>query len=341
MNRSRERNAPLLRRHETDRVAIASARPSARCDARNPPSASEIVIDHVRNPVHVNPARGDIRGDEHRTSPDLNSLSAADAGLRAIRVQRRGADLAASSRPRDAIRPMLVRAKISTESSAASRSRCIRSAGFKLDDTSYTSCVTSPRDSRGVRSARSRRVLKLMRERLDFFESDAENISVCRFFGRPHDPADLREEAHIEHAVGFIEDQELDAEKLPCRCPIRSSSRPGVAITGPRPSGAPRSATLSHPPNTVAIRNGRYSRRRAHSPRSAPPVPASARPPRTRPRRGPDRASWRASKESAARTPRLSRAGLRDADQIMSAGFAESLPSGSASVRYNRRPGQL
>ena len=46
----------------------------------------------------------------------------------------------------------------------------------------------------------------------------AEKNSVCRVNGTIlHDALDIGDEAHVEHAVGFVDDQELDAgqQQLP------------------------------------------------------------------------------------------------------------------------------
>ena len=43
----------------------------------------------------------------------------------------------------------------------------------------------------------------------------AEKNSVCRLAGSLRDdPADVVDEAHVEHAVGFVEDEDFDAIEL-------------------------------------------------------------------------------------------------------------------------------
>ena len=59
----------------------------------------------------------------------------------------------------------------------------------------------------------------------------AEKNSVCRLIGSLRDDfADVVDEAHVEHAVGFVEHEEFDLAELaaPLLC-TRSSRRPGVA----------------------------------------------------------------------------------------------------------------
>ena len=45
-----------------------------------------------------------------------------------------------------------------------------------------------------------------------------------------HDPVDLRLEPHVQHAVGLVQDEDLDARQLDGVAVARSCSRPGVAI---------------------------------------------------------------------------------------------------------------
>ena len=46
-------------------------------------------------------------------------------------------------------------------------------------------------------------------------ENVAEKSSVCRAAGMQRDdPLDVRDEAHVEHAVGFVEDQDLDLAEV-------------------------------------------------------------------------------------------------------------------------------
>ena len=58
----------------------------------------------------------------------------------------------------------------------------------------------------------------------------AEKNSVWRFFGSLRDDlADVVDEAHVEHAVGFVEHEEFDLPSLSPLLWTRSSRRPGVA----------------------------------------------------------------------------------------------------------------
>ena len=74
-------------------------------------------------------------------------------------------------------------------------------------------------------------------------ENVAENIRFWRCGGSSaRILLDVRQEAHVEHPVGLVEDEDLDlAEVGDAVWPTRSSSRPGVAT---RISTPPRSALI-------------------------------------------------------------------------------------------------
>ena len=68
----------------------------------------------------------------------------------------------------------------------------------------------------------------------------AEKSSVCALLReRRDDAAHVVDEAHVEHAVGLVEDEVRDAVEAHEPCCMRSSRRPGVATSM---SGAARSA---------------------------------------------------------------------------------------------------
>ena len=60
----------------------------------------------------------------------------------------------------------------------------------------------------------------------------AEKRSVCRFGGQQRDDAaHVVDEAHVEHAVGLVEDEDSTLPQATALCPMRSSRRPGVATS--------------------------------------------------------------------------------------------------------------
>ena len=88
-------------------------------------------------------------------------------------------------------------------------------------------------DGRGDRRHRDagRIVQHLARQILDLARHggrEEQGLPLGRQFR--DDFADVVDEAHVEHAVGFVEDEDFDAMQLHrMRCRARSSSRPGVA----------------------------------------------------------------------------------------------------------------
>lgn len=63
-------------------------------------------------------------------------------------------------------------------------------------------------------------VMQLMKWYLDFlWEGCAEHHGLANAFGRHgvllHDASDLRLEAHVQHAVGLVQDQEAEHKQIP------------------------------------------------------------------------------------------------------------------------------
>src|SRR5690606_9150100 len=99
----------LVRRDERDRVAgcLGAARPPDPVDVvlRD---VRRVVVDHVRDRVHVDPARGDVGGDEHLELPVLEAGEGALAlALRAVRVDRGGREALPVERPADLVGAVL------------------------------------------------------------------------------------------------------------------------------------------------------------------------------------------------------------------------------------------
>ena len=71
----------------------------------------------------------------------------------------------------------------------------------------------------------------------------AEKNSVWRSRRQQlHDPPHVVDEAHVEHAVGLVEDEDLDvAQATACAWSMRSSRRPGVATRMSTPRASARS----------------------------------------------------------------------------------------------------
>ncbi len=69
----------------------------------------------------------------------------------------------------------------------------------------------------------------------------AENSKRLALLGQSgEDAADVGQEAHVKHLVGFVQHQDFDSNSSsPRRWPIRSSRRPGQATTISTPSRRP------------------------------------------------------------------------------------------------------
>ena len=143
-----------------------------------------------------------------RARPLLNASSARDAlALRAVRVQRGRGDLAACSLRTILSAPCLVRENTSTESRFESRSRCASRSTLRLFGTGYRNCATSRRAGAAADLDRFRVVQELAGDLLDVGrQRRREEHRLPNFRQRAHDAADLREEAHVEHAIGLVED---------------------------------------------------------------------------------------------------------------------------------------
>ena len=69
---------------------------------------------------------------------------------------------------------------------------------------------------------------------------------------------DVVNEAHVEHAVGFVEHEHLDMVEMDCAALIRSSRRPGVATSTSVPAASERTWRLiGTPPMASAARSRR------------------------------------------------------------------------------------
>ena len=79
----------------------------------------------------------------------------------------------------------------------------------------------------------------------------AENISVCRR-RRPSTSFNIRDEAHIQHSVGFVDHQNADIIGMTEPRSIRSSRRPRVAIFSST-HGSERLPVLHHSTDQQAI----------------------------------------------------------------------------------------
>jgi hypothetical protein len=86
----------------------------------------------------------------------------------------------------------------------------------------------------------------------------AENSSVWRCAAARENRLQRRQEAHVEHAVGLVQHQDLDADRSTVRCSMWSSRRPGVATTMSTPRlSASICGLMPTPPKMAATRRMR------------------------------------------------------------------------------------
>ena len=146
--------------------------------------------------------------------------------------------------------------------------------------------------------------------------SVAEKNIVWRSRGRARDDAvDLRLEAHVEHAVGLVEHEDLDRVELDEPRSIRSSSRPGVATTMCAPAPASPGARCPR----------RRRRRRPERPRASASGASSS-------------ATWAASSRVGTRTSAQGRASAAFRRSTIGIAKASVLPEPVGDLTSTSRP---
>ena len=197
-----------------------------------------------RDVVDVDAARGDVGGDQHAGRAVAEVVERPLAGvLRLVAVDGVGA----RCRPCRGARttrsaPCLVRVKtmhaahrrIVEEMRSAARASLAWSTRIDV----LVDAVDRGRGRRRPRRAPgSRRISSpsLARSRPAWWPRTAATGARCGSLR--DDPPDVADEAHVEHAVGFVEDEDLDTCRgATLRCSMRSSRRPGVATRMSTPS---------------------------------------------------------------------------------------------------------
>jgi hypothetical protein len=180
-----------------------------------------------------------------RTSPELEALERLRAlALRAVRVQRRRL-IPPLELARDASAPCLVRENTSTDSSAASFSRWISAGTLPAIDTSTTYCVTASAASSARRFPPSPGLQHFLRHFLDLLRHRRrEEQRLARRRRGGDDAADRGEEAHVEHAIRFVEHEHLRPVKSTCAVASDRSGGPAWRRRDRRRGAAPGSAGL-------------------------------------------------------------------------------------------------
>ena len=112
--------------------------------------------------------------------------------------------------------PRLVREKTSVRVKAVFSRKCCSLLSLSRGSTKWTECSTS---SAGVATGATSTYVGLRSHSVVSLRISggmvAENISVCRSSRRRRDdPPQRHDEAHVEHLVGFVENQNLDAAQV-------------------------------------------------------------------------------------------------------------------------------
>ena len=218
----------------TPRLPTVRRGPCGRPGGCTPCSSSggSKLIDE-RDVVEVEPAGGDVGRDQRR---DLPALEPLERPLRAAPGSGRRASPSASTPCCSSLRasrsaPRLVRTKTSASPRSASSSSTSVSS-FVSSVTGTNRCSISPGacsvrelglDADGRLRVRAGELADLAVER----RGEEHRLAVAR--EALDDPVDLRLEAHVEHPVGLVEDEDLDRVERDMRRSSRSWSRPGVA----------------------------------------------------------------------------------------------------------------
>ena len=230
----------------------------------------EIVVHDVRDAVHINAARGDVRGDEHAHGAGLEILQRAQPlVLRTVRVQRAGLDALPFELARHAVGAVLGAGENEHGCPSAGSLQQMREQR-RLQVRRHLVNELRHRFRR-VRAAADlhelRRPQKLVRQRLDLRrQRGGKEQRLALFAAAPARSAGSAAESPCRACGRPRRGREKSGWKnRRAPGPSDRASGPGVAMTMSAPerraSICGRSPT---PPKTVAIRSGRCSAVGAH-----------------------------------------------------------------------------
>ncbi len=169
-----------------------------------------VEIDHLRQPLDVEAARGDVGGDQHRGLAGLEIFQRDQAlGLRLVAVDGVGVDVVA---------PQLVREAVRADARAAEDQHLVELA--RLDEVGEELALLLARhgmqhmaDELGGGVARrdldlDRVAQQRLGEGADLVGEGRGKKQVLPVRGQERDdPLDVGQEAHVEHAIGFVQHQ--------------------------------------------------------------------------------------------------------------------------------------
>ena len=207
----RRQRLEVFRRHERDRLA-RQARSAGAADPVHVVlgRARDVEVDHLRQAFDIEAARRDVGRHQHRGLARLERLQRQLAlALRLVAVDRIGVDV---------VPAQLMRQAVGADARAAEDQHLLQAAS--LDEVREQLALLLPRH--GVQHVADQlgggvagRDLDLRRVLQDGCRKPAD---LVRKSGRPHqvlphrrqqrdDALDVGHEPHVEHAVGFVQDQ--------------------------------------------------------------------------------------------------------------------------------------
>ena len=201
-----------------------------------------LVVDHVRDALDVDAARGDVGADQHVDLAVAERAQRLLAGaLAEVAVDRAGGEAALLQLVGEVGRGALGAAEDHGQSAAV---------GLQ-DARDHLRLVHGVRAVDELLGVGHRRALVVRRRwrgcawaatcsggpgEMTAPGMVAENSIVCRLAGSMRDDLlDVGQEAQVEHLVGLVEDERAHLPRFRCFWPARSSSRPGVPTTTSTP----------------------------------------------------------------------------------------------------------
>ena len=222
----------FLRRHQREsRAGHFSARGAADAVDVVLGLHRHVEVDHVAERCHVDAARGDVGRDQHLVAPLLEPFERLRAlRLRAVAVDALNAHL---------VRRQVLRETVGTVLGSREHQRVLHFALQQLEQQRRLERlqhrVDRLRDPRRRLRAplqvdRHRRVqhlLRQLRDRRRHRRAEEQRLPLLRDV--PQHAADVGEEAHVEHPIRFVEDEEFDAVQLRVRRAEVIEQAPGGA----------------------------------------------------------------------------------------------------------------